>query len=131
MVHIQYKLLPSKIHWIGCFADENISKGFCVVEASPLLDINLTKEQYSELSISEQDEIRHHGHYDKITEKWHVDFDMIRFANHSENPNLIQLYNDKWYYILSLWDIGSWEELTINYSDFEYTNDTRWSNIFL
>ncbi len=119
MLHIKYKLAPSKLHGIGVFTEENIPKDFCVVEASPLLDINLSPEQFNSLSNSEQDEVKHHGHYDKFLNKWHVDFDMTRFANHSDNPNLIQKYNEKGYYIISLIDIKIGEELTVNYEDFE------------
>jgi len=119
MIHIKYKLAPSSIHGIGVFAEQMISKGFCIVEASPSLDINLSIADFESLSLSEQKEIKHHGHFDKITEKWHVDFDMTRFASHSKHPNLKQLYNEKGYYIVALVDIPSGEELTINYFDFE------------
>lgn len=119
MLHIKYKLAPSNLHGIGVFADEDVPPLFCIVEASPLLDINLTSEQFNSLSKSEQEEIKHHGHFDKILNKWHVDFDMIRFANHSNTPNIKQEYNDRGYYIVSLREIKTGEELTINYEDFE------------
>ena len=107
MLHIKYHLGLSSIHGIGVFAGEDISKDFCIAEASPLLDINLSAEEFDSLSENERREIKHHGHYDKVLNKWHVDFDMTRFANHSNNPNLIQKYNDKGYYILSLRNIKS------------------------
>ncbi len=119
MLHVKYKLAPSKLHGIGVFAGQDIPKDFCVVEASPLLDINLSKEEFESLADNERQEIMHHGHYDKVLDKWHVDFDMIRFANHSDHPNLKQKYNDKGYYIQSLRDVKKGEELTINYEDFE------------
>ncbi|MEZ0209118.1 MAG: SET domain-containing protein, partial [Candidatus Paceibacterota bacterium] len=119
MLHIQYQLKESLLHGIGVFSKERIKAGFCVVEASPLLDINLSEEKFLLLSSEEQKEVRHHGHFDKVLNKWHVDFDMTRFANHSENPNLQQLYNEKGYYIVALRDIEKDEELTINYSDFK------------
>ncbi len=125
MLHIKYKLAPSPIHGIGVFADENITKDFCVVEASPLLDVNLTPEEFNSLTPLEQKEIQHHGHFDKILDKWHVDFDMTRFANHSTMPNLKQLYNEKGYYIVTLQNIQRGDELTINYSDFETNSDIR------
>lgn len=119
MLHIKYKLASSKLHGIGVFAGEDISKDFCIVEASLALDINLTQAEFEVLSESEKKEIKHHGHYDKVLNKWHVDFYMTRFANHSDKPNLTQRYNDNGYYILSLRDIKNGEELTINYEDFE------------
>ena len=125
MMHIKYNLTLSSIHGIGIFAKENIPKDFCITEASPLLDINLTEKQFTSLSVSEQNEIKHHGHFDKILHKWHVDFDMTRFANHSEDPNLKQKYNKKGYYIITLKNIKDDEELTINYSDFENNSEYR------
>ncbi len=119
MLHIKYRLAPSAIHGIGVFSVHDISEGFYIAEASPLLDINLNQDQFTSLSNEEQQEIKHHGHFDKILNMWHVDFDMTRFANHSDTPNLIQKYNEKGYYILSLREIKSGEELTINYEDFE------------
>ena len=119
MLHIKYRLAPSSIHGIGVFTDQHIPKDFCIVEASPLLDINLRTEEFMLLSETEQSEIRHHGHYDKVLNVWHVDFDMTRFANHSTQPNLAQRYSEKGYYIISLRDIAHGEELTINYQDFE------------
>ncbi|MBP6888675.1 MAG: SET domain-containing protein [Candidatus Pacebacteria bacterium] len=119
MLHIRYKLGPSTIHGIGVFSEEDIPKDCCIVTASPLLDTNLSQEQFDTLSATEQEEVKHHGHYDKVLNRWHVDFDMTRFANHSDSPNLTQKYNDKGYYILALKDIKKGEELTINYDDFE------------
>lgn len=130
MLHITYKLLPSELHGIGCFSDEYIPSWFCIVEASPLLDINISDEQFLALSYSEQNEIRHHGHFDKVTKKWHVDFDMTRFANHSFEPNIQQGYNSKGYYIVAVRDIKKWEELMIDYWDFENTDSTRGEHIF-
>ena len=125
MLHIKYKLAPSPIHGIGVFAGENVKKNFCVVEASPKLDINLSEEDFEALTPSEQAEIKHHGHFDRVLNKWHVDFDMTRFANHSEEPNLKQMYNENGYYITALKDIKEGEELTINYSDFENESERR------
>lgn len=119
MLHIKYKLNLSSLHGIGVFADEDIPKDFCIVEASPLLDINLSVDEFESLSDNEKQEIKHHGHYDKVLKKYHVDFNMTRFANHSESPNLSQKYNEKGYYIVSIQDIKKGEELTINYEDFE------------
>ena len=119
MLHITYRLDQSPLHGIGVFTEEDIPKDFCIVEASPALDINLTEEEFFKLSQPEQDEIRHHGHFDKISGKWHVDFDMTRFANHSDTPNIEQRYNERGYYIVARRAIEKGEELTINYADFE------------
>ncbi len=108
-----------QIHGIGVFAEEDIPENFCIVEASPLLDINLSEEQFFKLTKEEQSEIKHHGHFDKVLNKWHVDFDMTRFANHSNRPNCEQKYNTHGYYIVTIRNIKNGEEITINYNDFE------------
>jgi len=46
MLHIEYKLDKSKKHGIGLFTEEDLVKGQLIYTASPLLDLNLTQEQF-------------------------------------------------------------------------------------
>ena len=57
MIHIKYKLDKSKHHGIGLFADEDLKQGQLVYTASPLLDVNLTQEQFDSLSDREKEEL--------------------------------------------------------------------------
>jgi hypothetical protein len=46
MIHIKYRLKVSDLHGIGLFADQEIKKGELIYTASPLLDLNITQEQF-------------------------------------------------------------------------------------
>jgi hypothetical protein len=58
MIYIKYKLDKSDKHGIGLFADEDLKEGQLVYTASPLLDLNITQEQFDLLSDNEKQEIR-------------------------------------------------------------------------
>jgi len=49
MIYIKYKLDKSKVHGIGLFTDENLKMGQLVYTASPILDVNITQEQFNSL----------------------------------------------------------------------------------
>ena len=56
MIYIKYKLDKSKFHGIGLFTDEDLKKGQLVYTASPLLDVNITREQFDQLDEKEMTE---------------------------------------------------------------------------
>jgi SET domain-containing protein len=125
MTHIKYKLDKSSIHGIGVFADQIIKKGEVIFTASPLLDVNITQEQFVSLQEAEQKEIRYWGFFDKPTQRWHVDFDHMHFINHSYNANTTQDFSRSEAYILATKDIRTGEELTQNYLEFESMEDLQ------
>src|SRR4030042_4534753 len=90
MMHIKYKLDKSKLHGIGLFTTESLKKGQVVYTASPVLDVNITQEQFDSLDEREKKEIKYWGFWDKPNNVWHVDFDNSKFIDHSLNPNLTQ-----------------------------------------
>ena len=57
MIHIKYKLKSSDLHGVGLFADQEIKKGDLIYTASPILDLNITQEQFDNLDQKEKDEI--------------------------------------------------------------------------
>ncbi|MFA6190436.1 MAG: SET domain-containing protein [Candidatus Staskawiczbacteria bacterium] len=85
MIHIVYKVKPSKVHGVGLFADQDIKKGDLIYTPNSLLDVDLTEEQFKKLSPSEQKEVEYYGYLNKKTNKWHVAFEMIRILNHGSN----------------------------------------------
>ncbi|OGG58402.1 hypothetical protein A2765_05645 [Candidatus Kaiserbacteria bacterium RIFCSPHIGHO2_01_FULL_56_24] len=125
MIHIKYKLDRSPFHGIGLFADESIVKGTLIYTASPLLDVNITQEQFDSLSEKEQKEIRWWGFLDPVSNKWHVDFDVTHFINHADDAAVTQdtVHNDA--YLIAARDIKAGEELTQNYLEFESEEDLR------
>ncbi|MEN9604962.1 MAG: hypothetical protein RJB39_647 [Candidatus Parcubacteria bacterium] len=125
MIHIKYKLDKSSHHGIGLFADEDISKGKLIYTSSPLLDVNLTQDQFDSLSEKEKQEVQWWGFFDVPTQKWHVDFDVSHFINHSNNANITQDQSHADAYLVALKDIKAGEELTQNYLEFESKEDLK------
>ncbi len=125
MIHIKYKLRSSDAHGVGLFADQPIPKGATVYTASPLLDLNITQEQFDTLNQKEKDEILWWGFFDEPSQMWHVDFDVSRFINHAYNATLTQAPNHDTAYLIAARDIKTGEELTQNYMEFESPEDLR------
>lgn len=83
MIHINYKIKSSETYGIGLFTDQDINKGDLIYTPSPLLDVDITKEEFESLSDSEKREVLYYGYFNKKTNKYHVAFDAIRILNHS------------------------------------------------
>ncbi len=122
-MHVAYKLKESPLHGIGLFADQDIVKGTLIFTASPLLDVNLTPEQFDSLDAKEKEEVRWWGFFDQPTQMWHVDFDVAHFVNHSYEPTTSQDAGHTTAYLIALRDIQVGEELTQNYLEFETVED--------
>lgn len=123
MIHIKYKLDRSDHHGIGLFADEDIPKGAIIYTASPTLDLNITQEQFDSLDEKEKAEVRYWGFFDEPSQKWHVDFDVSHFMNHSYDSTTTQDSNHDEAYLIATRDIKKGEELTQNYLEFETQED--------
>lgn len=123
MIHINYKLDRSDHHGVGLFASENIKKGTLIYTASPLLDVNITQEQFDALDEKEKKEIRWWGFFDEPSQKWHVDFDVSHFINHSYEGTVTQDPEHTEAYLVASRDISAGEELTQNYLEFESKED--------
>ena len=115
MLHVKYLLNKSDKHGIGLFAGEDIKKNTVVYTASPLLDVNITQDAFDSLSENEKVEIKYWGFFDEFSKKWHVDFDVSRFINHSMNASLTQDPSRNDAYLLTTRDVTIGEELTQNY----------------
>ena len=124
-MHIKYKLDRSALHGLGIFADQDVKKGELIFTASPVLDVNITQEQFDALTEAEQTQIRYWGFFDQPTQKWHVDFDHIHFINHSYDPSTTQDLTHPEAYITAARDIKAGEELTQNYLEFETPEDLK------
>jgi SET domain-containing protein len=125
MIHIKYKLKDSALHGIGLFADQPIQKDGIVYTASPLLDLNITQEQFGSLDQKEKDEILWWGFFDEPSQMWHVDFDVSKFINHSYGSNVTQKTDHDEAYLVASRDIKAGEELTQNYLEFENLEDLQ------
>jgi len=125
MIHIKYKLDKSQKHGIGLFADQDIPKGSVVYTASPLLDLNITQEQFESLSEPEKQEMRWWGFWDEPNNVWHVDFDVSKFINHSKDGTLTQDESRTDAHLIATRNIKVGEELTQNYLEFESEEDLK------
>lgn len=125
MLHKGYKISVSDLHGVGLFAAEDIKEGEVVYTASPLLDLNITQEQFDGLDEREKAEIKYWGYWDELAEKWHVDFDMSKFINHSFQATLTQNIDYETAYLVATRDIRRGEELTQNYLEFENLEDLK------
>lgn len=123
MMHITYELGKSEKHGIGLFAGEDIKAGQIVYTASPLLDINITQEQFDTLSEKEKEEVRWWGFFDNAAGCWHVDFDVSKFINHSQESTVTQDGNYEDAHLVATREIKKGEELTQNYLEFESKED--------
>ncbi|MFA4960445.1 MAG: SET domain-containing protein [Candidatus Pacearchaeota archaeon] len=115
MFHVKIKLSESKIHGIGLFANEDISKGKIVYSINEKLDLLLTEKNFLKLLDDEKCTIKHYGYFDKNRKIWHLSFDDIRFCNHSVNGN-ITIEDNK---LIAVRDIRKNKEITQNYGEFE------------
>jgi uncharacterized protein len=125
MIHIKYKLDKSDKHGIGLFADEDLQKGQLIYTASPLLDVNITQEQFDTLSDREKEEFHWWGFFDEHTQRWHVDFDVSKFINHFEEGTVTQDTDHDDAYLVAVRDVKKGEELTQNYLEFESEEDLK------
>jgi SET domain-containing protein len=125
MIHIKYKLDRSNKHGIGLFAAEDLQAGQLVYTASPTLDVNITQEQFDSLKDSEKEELRWWGFFDESTQRWHVDFDVSKFINHSKEATVTQDKNYSEAYLVTTRKVNKDEELTQNYLEFESVEDLK------
>lgn len=123
MIHIEYKLDKSENHGIGLFANMDLTKGQLIYTASPLLDLNITEEQFNSLDEKEKTEVRWWGFHIPDQHLWHVDFDVSKFITHSNKPTVTQDSAYKDAYLVAARDIAKSEELTQNYLEFESAED--------
>lgn len=123
MLHIKYKLNVSPLHGVGLFAAEPLKKGQLVYTPSPLLDVNLTQEQFDSLNDNEKREVQWWGFFDEPSQRWHVDFDVTHFINHSYQGTITQDPGHADAYLVAVRDIEVGEELTQNYLEFETKED--------
>jgi len=115
MFHVSTKILPSKIHGLGLFANEDIPKNKIVYSINHDLDLKVSPEKFDSLSDNEKDTIKHYGYFDKRNSHWHLSFDDIRFCNHSLKANLTLVGNN----LVAKHDINKDDEMTQDYNEFE------------
>jgi uncharacterized protein len=119
MLLVKTKLGLSKIHGIGLFANEPIKKGTPIWKFAPGLDLKFSEDLMR--SIEHKEQIKDYVYLDVNTKKFVLCCDDARFMNHSEDPNVRDIWedeNDDGTTIASR-QIAIGEEITCNYKVFD------------
>lgn len=120
MLLVRTRLSQSRIHGIGLFADEPITKDTIIWRFDPRIDIRISPEQLEALSWPAQEQMRRYSYREKHSGLYVLCGDDARFFNHSDTPNCIDLYDGVDADItIALRDIEPGEELTCDYSMFD------------
>lgn len=126
MLCVQTVLKPSKIHGLGVFADEFISKWTIVWRFTPWFDLKFTKEQIQAFPEHIQKYMETYTWLSKKSGLYCLSSDNGKYFNHSITPNTLSAYYDTEEEVLTtaIRDIHPWEEITDNYASFEDISNT-------
>ena len=121
MMVVKTKVLPSKIHGLGLFADEFIPKGTIIWKFTPGFDLKFTKEQLKRFPKQVQKYLESYCWLSKKSGKYCLASDNGKYFNHSKAPNCLNAYykNEEEDVIKAKRDIQKGEELTEDYGTFD------------
>jgi SET domain-containing protein len=122
MLLVKTKILPSKIHGLGLFADQLIPKGTEIWRFTPGIDLKLTREEILALPELAQICAYTYGYRSKKSGLYIYSSDGARHINHSDDPNSYSEYKDseEEAVTVALKDIQPGEEILDNYNSFEF-----------
>lgn len=121
MLYVKTKLKESLIHGIGCFADEDISKGTIVWKFVREFDQEFPRDFIQKLSNSSRQQFLKYSYVSRTTDNYILCSDDARFLNHSDDKNLtnVALEGEQEGIDIANRDIKSGEELTYDYNVFK------------
>jgi uncharacterized protein len=124
MLLIKTKVLPSRIHGLGLFADEFIPKGTIVWKFLPGFDQRFTHEQISGFPSIVQKYLARHASFRK-SNLYLLCADEGNYFNHSDAPNVhsVEYEGELEMPVYALRDIHPGEELTEDYGEYDLSND--------
>lgn len=122
---VKTKIKESKIHGIGLFADQFISKGTVVWKFTGGFDLKFTKEQILSFPDLLQIYLYKYSWKSKKSKLYCFSSDNGKYFNHSKNSNVLSQYYDGEEEVVTtaIRDIEEGEEITDNYSTFEYDSE--------
>ena len=125
MIFVKTKLKESLIHGIGCFADEDISKGTLIWKFTKGYDQEFVLDFAHTLSESSKEQFLKYAYISKATGNYILCTDDTRFFNHSKNNNIINIsdMNEQEGVDIAARDIQAGEELTYDYNVFSPSSD--------
>src|SRR5947209_11395104 len=119
MMLVKTYLDRSPINGIGIFAAEFIPEGTVLWEFNPLVDVRLTDEEISQLSLPCQEQVRKYSYKEIPTGLYVLCNDDARFFNHSSTPNCLDTGVSGSDVTYARRDIYPGEELTCDYAAFD------------
>lgn len=115
MLHVSTIVKPSNIHGVGLFSLCNIPKGFVVWTLEKPFYLEVSNEDFNDLSHLEQRLLMFYGWFSD--NRWIRVYDDSQFINHSFNPNLKPV--EERFCLKAGEEIRAGEELTEDYTKFE------------
>jgi SET domain-containing protein len=118
MLLVKTRIGPSRIHGVGCFAEERIRAGQPVWVFDKRIDSRLRITELPSFPKPIQDLLKKYG-YEEMYEGHHtlvLCADHARHMNHSDDPNVL---DDGSQYDIAARDIEPGEELTCDYYSFD------------
>lgn len=114
MLTIKTRVAPSKVHGLGLFTEEHLSKEQIIWVQNPIIDKCIPKDLLETLPLIMQEYLHHFSWQDEDGD-FFISFDNDKYMNHSDNPNT---RNDHPEFCFALCDIAAGEELTCDYMKF-------------
>lgn len=128
MLFVKTKVLPSKIHGLGLFADKFIPKGTIIWKFTPGFDLKFTKEQIKKFPKQVQEYLEMYCWLSKKSGMYCFSSDNGKYFNHSKTPNSLSAYygDEEEVVTKAIRDIQKGEEITDDYSTFEKGFKKSW-----
>jgi SET domain-containing protein len=122
MLLVKTRVGESPIHGLGLFADQFIPKGTVVWQFSPAVDSIHTEEEVARLPEGARGAFLKYSYRNKRTLKYTLCGDDARFCNHSDDPNVKDVWceGDAEGLDVAARDIAPGEEITNDYREFEH-----------
>lgn len=124
MLLVKTRIGVSSTHGIGLFAAEFIPKGTATWKYHPGFDLDLTMDAVSKLPEIPKKALLHYSYFDQELKRLIVPIDDLRFINHSQNLQKINITSTPNKDIAAR-DIEEGEELFCNYNMFDDTYFNR------
>lgn len=88
MLLIDYFVAPSQVHGLGVFAGQSVDRGDRVYQFHPLIDREISADEFADLPDNVRRLVRSHGEYDREKLVFRLSADGVFYMNHADDPNL-------------------------------------------
>ena len=88
MLLIDHFVAPSQVHGLGVFAGQSVDRGDKVYQFHPLIDREITEDEFANFPGNVRRLVRSHGDYDADRCVFRLSADGVFYMNHADDPNL-------------------------------------------